>query len=363
PRWWRSARRICAKARRSARRIPRVCGSPVAGSQPRSRWSMAFEVADAMAKLDAERLRRVAEMMVTSAPELAVDYETVLFDLTRKSGQEIVDTFRGRYAHSATMPFDPEGKKLPIFPGGVTLWSGFPGAGKTTLLRQFICHTLARGSSVFVASLEEEPEDVLVRLAASAWGTTEEAIDGHKMQCFIDAYCERLRLWAVLGTTSHQKMLALAAHLASKGTRHVVIDSLMRLDVANDDFEKQRRFANLLSVVAKRGKCHIHLVAHPRKLVSADQEPDLNDVAGARELGGIADNVLFVRRKTDPKEYHEERDCTPMAVAIRKQRYGKGSLGEVTGWLHRGQSQFHIEQFSQATRYLPEWAYDLAKEG
>lgn len=324
---------------------------------------MALEVASAMARLDAERLRRVGQMLVTEAPPDAVEVETVLVDLGKLTGQQLVDRFKSRYAHCATTPFDPEGKQLALYPGGVTLWSGFPGAGKTTLLRQFVCHTLARGSSVFLASLEEDPEDTLVWLAATAWGCDETAIDGHRMQCFIDAYGERLRLWAVIGTTSHTKLLAVVRALAQKGTRHAVIDSLMKLDIANDNFEGQRKFANLLATVAKVGKCHIHLVAHPRKLISADQELDLNDVAGARELGGIADNVLFVRRKTDKSQYEKDRDCTPMAVGVRKQRHGRGSLGEINGYLHRSQHQFHAEQFSQATRYLPDWAYDLAKEG
>ena len=60
---------------------------------------------------------------------------------------------------------------------------------------------------------------------------------------------------------------------------------------------------------------HIYLVAHPRKLISSGQAPDLNDVAGAREIGGLADNVLFVRRAKDEAM---RPDCivTPMGVSV-----------------------------------------------
>jgi len=127
------------------------------------------------------------------------------------------------------------------------------------------------------------------------------------------------------------------------------------LDVANDDYEGQRRFANLVATTARAANIHIHLVAHPRKLVSADQEPDINDVAGARELGGIADNVIFVRRSKNEGEI--SRDATAMKIAIKKQRHGTGEVTDIAGWYNRGFRQFSFDQFAPAVRYLPEDAY------
>jgi twinkle protein len=146
--------------------------------------------------------------------------------------------------------------------------------------------------------------------------------------------------------------------LADKGTRHVIIDSLMCLDIANDDTEAQRKFANLLANTARASNIHIHLVAHPRKLQSSDQELDLNDVAGAREIGGIADNVIFVRRTKAKDGYTYSADVTPMCISIRKQRHFTGALGDANGWLHRKFKQFSIDQFaSQPIRYLPDDAF------
>jgi twinkle protein len=310
----------------------------------------------AIARIDAHRARRVGEMLVTSfAPEFQSEPESVLVDMEPLDGKQVLAEYKKRHATFATTPFDPVGDRLRLYPGGVTIWSGFPGSGKTTLLRQFICQTLHRGSSVFLASLEEDPSDVLVRMAATACGTEEP--NANQMQWFIDLYAKRFRLWGVIGITQHLKLLAVIRKLAGEGIRHAVIDSLMCLDVANDDFEGQRRFANLLSATAKAARIHIHLVAHPRKLISADQEPDLNDVAGAREIGGVADNVLFVRRAKN--ETNDPRaTCTGMSIAIRKQRHGNGSLGDVQGWLHRNLKQFHVDQFPHGpTRYLPDDAF------
>lgn len=299
---------------------------------------------------------RLGRVLVTRAdPKYDVDPDEVLMDVMKLDGKELLAEYRKRHAKYGTTPFDPEGERLRLYPGGVTIWSGYPGSGKTTILRQLVCHCLARGSSVFVASLEEDPRNVLVGLAAVAAGRHEPT--EHQMQWFIDAYGERFRLWGVIGIAQHRKLLAVIRKLAEEGVKHAVIDSLMCLDVKNDDYEAQRQFANLIAATARASNIHIHLVAHPRKTVSADQEPDINDVGGAREIGGIADNVVFIRR--NPNEKHDPLvPATPMCIAIRKQRHGTGSLGNIVGWYHRSLRQFHENQFpSGPTKYLPDDAY------
>lgn len=306
-------------------------------------------------RIDAYRARKMGEMLVTEAPRTIANPERVLLDLEPMNGREILEQYKRRHSVYGTAPFDPDGKLLRFYPGGVTIWSGFPGAGKTTLLRQTICHFLARGSSVFLASLEEDPADVLVRLAATAAGRGEPT--SHQLQWFIDEYAKRFRLWGVIGIASHAQLLALVRVLGEQKIRHAVIDSLMCLDVANDDFEGQRKFANLLAATARASQVHVHLVAHPRKAISAEQEPDLNDVAGAREIGGVADNVLFVRR-AQKSEYGPDAWATPMCVAIRKQRHGTGALTDINGWFQRQHKQFTLDQFPQGpTRYLPDDAF------
>jgi len=300
-------------------------------------------------------MRRVGKMLVTTAE---ADYfespNKALVSLKEYDGKELLARYINRHAKYGTVPFDPTGDRLRLYAGGVTIWSGFPGTGKTTLLRQLVCHCLSRGSSVFLASLEEDPENVLVNLAATAAGSEMPTV--HQMQWFLDAYQERFRLWGRIGLAKHDELLAVIRELAAFSIiKHAVIDSLMCLDVANDDFEAQRNFANLVSATARACRIHIHLVAHPRKLLSADQDLDINDVAGARELGGIADNVIFVRRG---KKEQAGDEITPMLVSIRKQRHGSGATGSVDGWYHRKLRQFHVEQFPpRATRYLPEDAY------
>jgi twinkle protein len=290
-------------------------------------------------------------------PEFNHDIAGTLVDLADLSGPTLVARRLERESKFATAPFDEAGNVLRFYPQGLSIWSGFPGSGKSTILRQFICHTLLRGSSVFVASLEEDPQDTITRLAACAAGT--DSPNAHQVQWLLDAYEKRLFVWAVTGLASHRQLLGTIRALAILGVKHAVIDSLACLDVRNDDFEAQRQLANLCSAVARLTKTHIHLVAHPRKPMKAGQEPDLNDVAGAKELGAIADNVLFIRRSTDVEGYSAGSESTPMLVSVRKQRHWSGHIGDIPGWYHRRLCQFSPDRFATAAkRYLPDDAFD-----
>lgn len=307
----------------------------------------------AVRALDAARTRRVGQMLAPAeAPEFDQDPDDLLLDMGKLDGKEMLEAYDLEMNCYSTTPFDKHGERLRLYPCGVTIWSGFPGAGKTTLLRQLACHLLQREQGVFFASLEEHPRHLLVRLAMTAAGT--EKLTPHQMQWFIDAYGERLRIWAKVGLAKHRSLLAVIRKLAESGTTHAIVDSLMKLDISSQDFEGQRVFANLLAATAQQTRMHIHLVAHPKKPPQADQDPDINDVGGAKEIGGIADNVLFVRRK-ELNTPHSS--VTGMKICVRKQRHGLGYLGEIEGYFQRPHRQFNMEQFGPPIRYLPEDAY------
>lgn len=282
-----------------------------------------------------------------------------LFSFGSLNVRELREEYIRRQMNFMTTPFDPEGRTLRLFPSGVTIWSGYPGAGKTTLLRQLVCHLMHKRCGVFVASLEEEPSDVFYRLACTALGTNDPSEDG--LQWCIDEWHDRLRLWGGVDTANSAHILAAIRVLAREGVQHAFIDSLMCMDIRNDDWEGQRQFANAMRRTVRSSGAHIHLVAHPRKSISADQLPDINDIAGAREIGGLCDNVLFVRRRGDEAPIGS---CTQMQICVRKQRNGTGAFGDIVGWFNRDLKQFKSDQYdSFPTRYLPDAAYSQrAKE-
>jgi len=292
--------------------------------------------------------------------EQQVDPAREVLDLESLNIAEIRSHYIARQQNYDTAPFDPEGRTLRFFPGGYTVWSGFPGAGKTTLLRQLACQLMHHGKSVMVASMEENPVDVFYRHAVVALGDPEPSQDG--LEWCVFHWQDKLRLWSGGRLpASHQKLFAGVRIMARQGVRHVIIDSLMCLDVSNGDWEGQRLFANSLLDTLQSSNVHIHLVAHPRKIISTDQDPDINDVAGAADIGRLADNVVFVRRsKNENASMHS--NCTPMSISILKQRHGTGAIGPVVGWFNRDMKQFKLDQFDERrTAYLPAQAYEAVR--
>ena len=286
--------------------------------------------------------------------ERQVEPTRVLVNLDGQNIAQLRADYIKRQRNFSTTPFDPEGRELRLFPGGITIWSGFPGSGKTTLLRQLACHLMARPSGVFFASLEEDPRDLMVRMAECAIGHEEPS--EAELEWFFYEFGERLKLWGEIGQANYQEIFALIRLLARDGVRHAIIDSLMCLDVSSKDLDAQRQFAADLAMTARLSGCHVHLVAHPRKPQQSDQDVDLNDVAGSADLGRIADNVVFVKRSKNETAIGGE--IRPMCIAIRKQRHGTGAMGDITGWFHRPMRQFHMTQFvGEPTRYLPDKAY------
>lgn len=280
---------------------------------------------------------------------------TEFVDLNTLNVADLLTEYRKRQANFDATPFDPEGHDLRFFPGGYTVWSGFPGAGKTTLLRQFVCHLMRADKKVFIASLEENPMDVFYRLACVALGTEEPTESG--LQSCVDAWHDKLRLWSYRrGVASHARILAVIRVLAKEGVRHAIIDSLARLDVHSGDWEAQRLFANAMEATCATSGTHIHLVAHPRKLVSADQDPDINDVAGSADIGRLSDNVLFIRRADN--DANGGGEFTGMHIHVRKQRYHTGACPTIKGYYSRRMKQYkpHMHDI-EITQYLPKEAY------
>lgn len=290
--------------------------------------------------------------------------EREVFDLGNVDAASLLNAYREHQANFSTAPFDPSGEKLRFFPGGFTIWSGFPGAGKTTLLRQLVCHLMRptddsntlTGSAVFVCSMEELPDQVYVRHAQVACGT--EDINARQLDWCGEVWGNKFHLWnyrPVESDAEYQKILAAIRVLArERGVRHAVIDSLMCLDVGSDDYEAQRQFAGSLARTCHASGVHVHLVAHPRKPQASNQRLDLSEVAGSADLGRKADNVLFVKRDYDTEDQSAVGFCRRMKIQIAKQRHGTGHLGEIDGWFHMKLRQFVLSpQQDTPTRYLP----------
>lgn len=315
---------------------------------------------DAAGKADLiARARKTAQIYITKESKGSEDSpERILLDAESQNAKEILVAYKLKMDNFDTVPLDVEGRAMRLLKGQWTIFSGYTGTGKTTYLRQVVCHMLKAGKNVFVATLEQDPEDYLVELAATAAGV--EMPTEKQMQSFLDTYGNQLKLWGMIGVADHKKILASVRDLADAGLDYAVIDSLMVLDIDSSDFEAQRKFAALLSATVHAKKVHVILVAHPKKPMSADQEPTVQDVAGSGHLGNLAYNVLFIRRGPPGPA---ESDITPMELHIlkRRARIPGGFMGSLVGCYYGSQGQFHLDAYAQQpTFYLPAENYSAS---
>ena len=296
--------------------------------------------------------RRHGKIFVTTQAAGANDSpEKILFDAGKQTPKEMIDAYNSRRAKFDSVPLDIEGQVVRLYKGQWTIFSGYTGTGKTTYLRQLVCHLLKAGKSVFVATLESDPEDYLIELASTAAGV--EMVTEQQLSVFLDTYNEKIKMWGIVGVADHRKILATVRSLAAAdgGLDYAVLDSLMMLDIEEDDIDEQRKFAGLLTASAITTGVHIILVAHPKKPMDAEAPPTVHNVSGSSKLVNLAFNVLFIRR--GPPVAGQDHSITQMQLHILKQRT-RGLVGEITGCFYRNHNQFHLDAYAQQpTFYMP----------
>ncbi len=198
-------------------------------------------------------------------------------------------------------PYAKLGAKLMFRGGEVTIWSGDSGAGKTQILNDCVVDWVQQGARTCLSSLEMHPAFTLKRMAKQIVGTdrpTEQAITA-ALQWASDG----LFIYELTGKQRVEEMLKNFDYARSRyGCDLFVIDSLMRLGVAGDDYNTQEAVIFRLVDWAMTSSVHVHLVAHSKKGERDRGSPGIEDIKGAMEIGANAFNIISVWR--DRK--HEE---------------------------------------------------------
>uniref|UniRef100_UPI0035D11B70 bifunctional DNA primase/helicase n=1 Tax=Bartonella sp. AA126HLJHH TaxID=3243426 RepID=UPI0035D11B70 len=194
-----------------------------------------------------------------------------------------------------TVPYPKLKDKLHFRPAELTLWSGASGAGKSQLLSDCIPHWIAQKSRLCLASLEMKGEQSLRRLTKQTGGLeqpTKETIE--RILHFLD---EGLILYEHVGKSSVDTLLEVFDYCRARyGCDQFIIDSLMRLGIASDDYARQEQAVYKMVDWAVLNSVHIHLVAHARKGGLDKDIPSTEDIKGASEIGANAFNIITIWR-------------------------------------------------------------------
>ena len=255
----------------------------------------------------------------------------------------VIDRFYNPKANAgAHLPWGKYEFTVQFRPSEVTLWLGMNGHGKSMLLGQLASSFMAQGERVLILSFEMKPVATIARMCRQASCSQEPSI--RFIKDFHEWSDHKFWLYDQQGTVKSDRVLAVCRYFAKelKGT-HIVIDSMMKCGMPEDDYNGQKHFIDELTAIARDYKIHIHLVHHSRKMSNEDSPPGKMDAKGTGAITDLVDNCITVwrnKRKEIQTAKGQESETDPDALMIiDKQRHGEWE-GRIALWFHKQSQQY-----------------------
>ncbi|MEO0797413.1 MAG: toprim domain-containing protein [Verrucomicrobiota bacterium] len=277
---------------------------------------------DILQRLGKERCRVVewpkeikdANQGLTDYPELmdglienARAFDPEELKRAREFEQAVYEEF---YPPNGELPGQPLPWKSDTFPfrireGEVTCWTGYSGHGKTVAMTYVMTWLAHLGERVCVGSFELPARKTLRNVLKQGMGRKKPEIHGEfndplwRRSC--DWMDDRFFIYDKVGQAKLDDVLRVFAYCARRyAIGQFVIDSIMCLDVVEDDHEGQKQMMQSLEAFAKEYLVHVHVVAHSKKGTDKRPEekywPRKHDVNGSVHLTNLPDNVVCIYR-------------------------------------------------------------------
>ncbi len=260
-------------------------------------------------------------------------------------------------------PWEKARGKILFRPDELSVWSGINGHGKSQLLGQIILETMRQEHKVCIASLELKPRRLLARLTRQAAGLSNPTV-GY-IEAIHQWYGDKLWLFDLTGNAKSQRLLEVFLYARQRyGITVFVIDSFMKLDIAEDDYKSQKAFLEKLCDFKNEFNCHIHLVVHPRKGADESKWPGKLDTKGTGAITDLADNCFVVWRnkakEAAMQQATSQQQPIPADIADKpdvlwicdKQRNG-GEEGKFGLWFHHASLQYLGYPQQKLVTYVP----------
>lgn len=160
---------------------------------------------------------------------------------------------------------------------------------------------MKQGARVCIASLEMKPKRLLMRLTRQASALAEPSIE--YIHAIHEWFGEKLWLFDLVGTAKSKRLLEIFQYAHQRyGIDVFVIDSLMKLDIVEDDYKLQKAIIEQLCDFKNQHNCQIHLVVHPRKTEDESKVPGKLDIKGTGAIADLADNCFSIWRNKSKEE-------------------------------------------------------------
>lgn len=245
--------------------------------------------------------------------------------------------------------------------GQYVLWTGFSGSGKSTLLSQTIVHGLLKGERYVWFSGEMPARMTLAWLVTQLLGEREP--NPKKIRDTMMWLRDKLWIVDVVRNIYGKRLFELFRYAAKRyDIRNVVIDSLLRCGLREDDNDGQKGFIDLLCDFKLEYDAIVHLVAHQRKPDDEWSKPGKFGVRGASAITDEADIILSVWATPNEEQNEEPRprrsksltvhqECDTILSLIKNRELGGKLPIRLPLYFEHNSLQFH-EQQRKIVRYL-----------
>jgi len=180
---------------------------------------------------------------------------------------------------------------------------------------------------------------------------------------------ERVYLYDLVGVAKSKSLIPVFEYAAKRyGVKYFVLDSLMCMDVAEDDYERQKEIMNEFREFVTKFNVHLFVVCHAKKPNEKKNEAKnpagKHDISGSGHIGNLCWNVISVWRNVSKMLRYDEmsakaRTCgdkelkrqyeqkardifneCDTTIYICKQRKGTGELPYKQLWFDTESKQF-----------------------
>jgi twinkle protein len=206
------------------------------------------------------------------------------------------------------MSWDTTGEfPLRIRRGEMSTWQGYTKHGKTTLMSNELVNMIGTElQRICIASMEIKPEKTLRTIIRQFIGKTKPmTATGDPDRKYFDLVCDFLNdhvwFYSKVGECTLESILEVFSYAARRyGVTQFVVDSLMKLDLNEEDLPSVKLVMNKLTAFAREYDVHVHLVAHSKKPTDKRPEdkhwPDKYQICGTGNIVNITHNIFCVYR-------------------------------------------------------------------
>ena len=231
---------------------------------------------------------------------------------------EVLDRFlNGTHMTGIKLPFPLFDNVFRLREQEITVLGGINGAGKSVFASQVIINSVTHGYPCLSVSLEMSGPQQVARMIRQCSLQKLPSMDA--VLSFAQWSKDKLYFYDQYGSVDPKTLASVIRYAVDKfKVKFVLVDSLMTMSMASDDWNGQKAVVNMLANAARALDVHIMLVCHARKGQDVKTRIDKWSISGSSDITNRADNVITLGR-----EY--EKDGTDAYMSLCKARHWDGA--------------------------------------